>query len=127
MYRPFFPYIMQYACISHPFLHYPITFRTLPNVNTNQLIQSAQDSLSLLKDAEIILTKIAQSSEFSRQLMSAAQASQIQAVNKLIQSLGLNNLPRISYNPDGITFNFDHKNQPPHCCYFSIQLKWMEK
>ncbi|MGP7816300.1 hypothetical protein [Niallia sp. 01092] len=127
MYRPHYPYKRMHSIINHPYLHYPMMFRELPAVNPNQLIHSAQDSLSLLKDCETILTRISHSKEFSSQLMSAAQASQNQTVIQLIQSLGIKNMPKISYNPDGITFNFDHKNQPPHCCYFSIQLKWIEK
>ncbi|MFT8320075.1 MAG: hypothetical protein ABF649_04150 [Bacillus sp. (in: firmicutes)] len=126
MFPRFYPYMRQHSLIYHPFLHYPLLFRKLPTVNPNQFIQSAQDSLTLLKDAETILTKIAQSKEFSTQLMSAAQASQNQTVNQLIHSLGTKNIPKISYNPDGITFNFDHKNQAPHCCYLSFQLRWIE-
>ncbi|GKU83175.1 hypothetical protein [Niallia sp. NCCP-28] len=122
--RSKFFYIRHPAVIYHPHLHYPLFLRELPEVNPNQWIASAKDSLLLLKDAEALLTKIIQSQAISKQIMSAAQASKTQTVEKLVQSLGTKTMPKISYNPDGITFNFDHKNQPPHCCFLSIQLKW---
>jgi len=112
------------AFLYHPHLHYPHFVRELPEVHPNQFIASAKDSLSLLKDAEALLTKLSQSQALSKQIMSAAQASQSQTVEKLVQSIGTKIMPKISYNPDGITFNFDHKTQPPYCCFLSIQLKW---
>jgi DNA-directed RNA polymerase beta' subunit len=125
MYLPYSYYIPLRPLIAfHPFLHYPVIIRQLPEVNPNQFIQSAQHSLSILVDAQIILNKIANSKEFSRNLMNAAQESKTQEVDKLIKSIGTKNIPKIAYNPDGITFNFDHKHSPPHCCYISFQLRW---
>ncbi|WP_312098532.1 hypothetical protein [Niallia sp.] len=110
--------------VFHPYLHYPIYFRELPEVNPSKLIDSAKDTLNLLPDVEACLKQLANSYEFSKNLMSAAQLSKTETVEQLIKSIGLKETPKISYNPDGIILNFDHKNKPPHCCYLSVQLRW---
>ncbi|UTI42284.1 hypothetical protein [Niallia sp. RD1] len=108
----------------HPYLHYPIYFREFPEVNPAKLMDSAKDTLTLLPDLEACLNQLVNSPDFSKNLMSAAQLSKTATVEQLIKSIGIKEIPKISYNPDGITLNFDHKNKPPHCCYLSVQLRW---
>ncbi|WP_400242985.1 hypothetical protein AB3U99_18205 [Niallia sp. JL1B1071] len=108
----------------HPYLHYPIYFREFPEVNPSKFINSAKDTLNLLSDVEACLKQLANSYEFSKNVMNAAQLSKTETIEQLIKSIGVKETPKISYNPDGITLNFDHKNKPPHCCYLSVQLRW---
>lgn len=108
----------------HPYLHYPLYFRELPEANPSKLINSAKDTLTLLPDVETCLKKLANSPDFSKNLMNAAQLSKTETVEQLIKSIGVKESPTIAYNPDGITLNFDHKNKPPYCCFLSVQLRW---
>lgn len=124
MYRAFQQASMHYPYTFHPHLYYPVYLREFPEVNPNQFIHSAKNSLDLLTDAQLLLNKINSSNVFSKNMMQAAQMSHTEEVDKLIQTTGIKTRPKISYNPDGITFTFDHKSTPPHCCLLSIQLKW---
>lgn len=42
----------------HPYLHYPLYFRELPEANPSKLINSAKDTLSLLPDVETCLKNL---------------------------------------------------------------------
>lgn len=128
MMRPFYYYRnIPTPLIFHPYLyypHYPLYTRELPEVNPNQFIKSAKNSLTLLSDVEICINKLANSYPLTKDIMHAAQLSKTETVKELIKSTGVKITPDISYNPDGITLTFDQKNNPPHCCSLSIQLRW---
>lgn len=108
----------------HPYLIYPYPFRQLPEVKPDQFVKSAQSSMALLTDARTLITRF-QSKDYARRIMQAAQASNSNAVNELLRTSGITHLPKIKYNPDGITLDFDNKNAPP-CCYLTLKLRWSE-
>lgn len=108
----------------HPYLYYPYPFRQLPEVKPDQFVKSAQNSLILLTDARTLMTRF-QSKDYARRIMQAAQSSNTNAVNELLRTSGITHLPKVKYNPDGITLDFDNKNAPP-CCYLTLKLRWSE-
>jgi uncharacterized protein with von Willebrand factor type A (vWA) domain len=106
----------------HHTQHWPD--RQYPKVNPKMLNQSAQASKQLMGEASTVLNKLASSEEFSSQLMSAAQQSQTEEVERLIHSLGVKSDVDIHYNPDGLRIEFKSNVAGLHCCTLSIALRW---
>ena len=98
--------------------------RPFPDVNSTLFRTSADKAISLMKDANIVMTKITTSTTFSNDLMAAAQQSQQKEVERLIQSTGIKKKPKITYNPDGITMNFVDYAGDKECCHIITQLRW---
>lgn len=98
--------------------------RPYPEVNATLFKSSAEKAILLMKDANLVMTKITSSTSFSSDLMAAAQQSQQKEVERLIQSAGIKKKPRITYNPDGITMNFVDYAGDKECCHIITQLRW---
>jgi uncharacterized protein YicC (UPF0701 family) len=98
--------------------------RQFPAVDPNILYHSANESKKLMKDASIVLDKLADSKEFDVELMYAAQASDIEEVKRLIHSIGVTSEIEVQYNPDGIRLEFKSKVPSLDCCKLSIALRW---
>lgn len=77
-----------------------------------------------MKEASLVLNKLADSKEFDKQLMTAAQASQTEEVKRLIQSIGITSDVDVSYTPDGIRMEFSSEHQGYECCQLQIALRW---
>lgn len=116
------------------FLYDPILFpphaknRTLrPYLATNPdlLVKSAKTSQSLMLDVKKVMDTIATSKPFSNRLMTAAQASQKNVVIDMIKKIGIKNEPDITYNPDGIRFDFYPKAGEENC-HIIVSLKWRD-
>ena len=102
----------------------PQATRPYPGVNPTLFRTSAEKAIALMKDATLVMNKITSSSAFSSDLMSAAQQSNQPEVEKLIQSTGIKETPKITYNPDGITMNFVDFAGEKECCHIITQLRW---
>lgn len=98
--------------------------RQYPEVNTTLFKQSATKAITLMSDVNIVMKKIETSDAFSKDLMSAAQESKQAEVEKLIKSTGIKKSPKITYNPDGITLNFQDFVGEKECCHIILQLRW---
>ena len=98
--------------------------RPFPEVNATLFKTSAQKAISLMDDANLVMTKITSSTSFSSDLMAAAQQSQQNEVERLIQSTGIKKKPKITFNPDGITMNFVDFAGDKECCHIITQLRW---
>lgn len=98
--------------------------RPYPEVNATLFKSSAEKAILLMKDANLVMTKIMSSTSFSSDLMAAAQQSQQKEVERLIQSAGIKKKPKITYNPDGITMNFVDYAGDKECCHIITQLRW---
>lgn len=124
---PHFPY-NQNRYYSSSFLYpassYPLVFRQYPTVDPATFMSSAKDMEKIMKDASILLDKMAASRTFSFQLMSAAQASQQQKVSAIIKSTGITHIPKVRYTPDGLVLEFQSKNQLQDCCGLTLNLRW---
>ena len=99
--------------------------RPYPDVNTTLFKESALKALSLMNDANLVMEKITTSQTFSTDLMRAAQQSKQSEVQRLIQSTGIKKKPEITYNPDGITMNFQDHIEEKECCHIILKLRWV--
>jgi len=95
-----------------------------PPVDSEMLYESAKESNKLMKEASMVLDRLASSREFGARLMTVAQSSNTQEVRRLIQSVGITSDVKIIYNPDGLELEFSSKVQNRDCCKLSISLRW---
>lgn len=93
------------------------------DVNPNLFIKSAKLSQTLLKDAKKVIDTLAQSESFSKRVMAAAQESNKARVTAMIRQTGVQTVPDILYNPDGIQLDF-HPKTGEDLCHVIISLKW---
>lgn len=98
--------------------------RQYPPVDTQQLDDSVQRFQKLLKQAELLIDQLANSNEFARELMSAAQASNKKRVEQLIRSTGVTINIIISFTPSGIRIELNNVKHEGDCCRLLIALKW---
>jgi hypothetical protein len=106
-------------------VNHPQDFRQYPEVNTRLFKQSAAKAITLMEDVNIVMRRITVSDDFSNKLMTAAQQSNQAEVDRLIQSAGIKIKPKITYNPDGITMNFQDFVGEKECCHIILQLRWL--
>ncbi|WP_444506234.1 hypothetical protein [Cytobacillus kochii] len=118
---PICPYPYTYPIYCHPYPPIHI-LRSFPPVNPDQFIQSAKAMEVLMNSASKLLDKMAKSREYSYNIMTAAQESNQTKVNQLIESADLNNHPKVTYTPDGLTLNFQSAGD--QSAHLSLKLKW---
>jgi hypothetical protein len=104
---------------------YPYQQRPLPPVNPSLFMTSAKDMEVIMKDASILLEKMARSKKFSLDLMTAAQNSNQDKVNEMVKNTGVKTVPKVSYTPDGLKLDFSSYAENPECCHLSLSLRWM--
>lgn len=95
-----------------------------PPVDPDLLYESANQSNKLMKEASMVLDKLASSKEFGARLMDVAQQSNTEEVERLIHSVGITSDVKIKYNPDGLELEFNSKVKNLDCCKLSISLRW---
>jgi hypothetical protein len=95
-----------------------------PAVDANLLYQSANVTKILMKDASTVLDKLSASKEFDAQLMYAAQVSDKEEVNRLINSIGVKSKVQVHFTPDGLRLEFTSQVEPLDCCRLFIALRW---
>ncbi|WP_139367989.1 hypothetical protein [Priestia abyssalis] len=106
-------------------LAYPNSLRPYMQVDPTLFNQSAITMQALMKEASILLNKLAESKEFDSKIMTAAQQSNTKEVDKLIKSTGIKSKVKTSFNPDGITLKLSSKVGGTECCHLTIALRWM--
>ncbi|WP_139187797.1 hypothetical protein [Bacillus tuaregi] len=109
----------------HPY-YYPVyvSYRQSLPVDPTILYQSANQTKTLMKEGSMVLNKLADSKEFDKKLMSAAQISDTEEVKRLIQSIGITSDIDINFNPDGLRLEFKSKAEHTECCRLLISLRW---
>lgn len=107
-----------------PYYNAPVPRQTYPNVDATLFNQSAIAMQKLIREASIILDKLADSKTFAHSLMSAAQESKTKEVEHLIKSTGIKSKVDTSYNPDGINLKLSSKTGGTDCCKLTIGLRW---
>lgn len=95
-----------------------------PPVDTKLLNVSADKFQELMKQANLLVTKISTSTEFAQELMSEAQQSNTSQVKKLILSTGITIKVETSFTPTGIHIKFDNSDMPGRCCQLVMALQW---
>lgn len=86
---------------------------------------SAKYMQALMKDASVLLEKMADSKEFAVKLMNAAQESKQQLVNDQIKQTGIQNIPSVSFTPDGLKLSFSKDIDHLNCCNLVLSVRWM--
>lgn len=126
MYCPvYYPYVYQPNEINYPIYYESAPLRQFPQVDSTFFEQSAKSMQTLMKDASIVLNKLAESKPFANKIMSAAQHSKMTEVEKLIKSTGIKSKVDTSFNPDGINMKLSSTVGDTDCCHLTIALRWM--
>lgn len=107
-----------------PYYYYEWSNRPYPEVDATLFEQSAKSMQSLLKDANLLLTKLADSKSFAQKVMHAAQQSNTKEVDKLIKSTGIKSDVSANIDPDGINLKISPKGNNTDCCQLKIALRW---
>ena len=126
MYRSYLPvHHGPFACHFYPYYPtYPqgrCNMRQFPEVDPSLFMTSAHHMQAIMRDASKLLDIMARSRKFSYDLMDAAQKSDKGKVNTLIQGTGIQTIPSVSYNPDGLRLQFQGK---PEHIQLILTLRW---
>jgi len=108
-----------------PFYYQPYYLRPFQEVNPQVFMTSAKYMQSLMKDASVLLERMADSKEFAKQLMSNAQESKQKLVEDQIKHTGIQNIPVVSYTPDGLKLVFSRDIDTMNCCNLTLTVRWM--
>jgi hypothetical protein len=108
----------------HSMNWFPYLVRQYPPVDITLFNKSAVAMQKLMKEASIVLNKIASSKTFAFKLMSAAQESKLKEVERLIKSTGIKSKVETSYTPGGINFKLSSMVGESDCCHLTIALRW---
>lgn len=95
-----------------------------PPVNIEKLHSSAKRFQTLIHDARLLTDKIVSDSLFASDLMNAAQLSDQETVDRLIQSTGITIKTNTSFSPSGIRIQFDSTEIGESCCKLDMRLTW---
>ena len=128
---------ISYPSLADPYFHPPMKATnskvanmvlkhetSFPPVNTKRLNTSAQRFQELMRQAELLIDRIANSNEFSYELMTAAQLSQTKKVDELILSTGITLKVETIYTPSGIHINLKNSEDGAGCCDLLMTLHW---
>jgi hypothetical protein len=129
-YQPFIPMKCVNVASQHrqsnvvPYYYSELPNRPYPDVDATLFEQSAKSTQSLLKDANLLVNKLAGSKSFAQKVMYAAQQSNTKEVNKLIKSTGIKSHASANIDPDGINLKISPKGNNTDCCQLTIGLRW---
>jgi hypothetical protein len=98
--------------------------RQFPPVDTGQLEDSVSRFQKLIKEAELFINRLANSTEFATELMSAAQASNKDKVHQLIREAGVSIHITTTFTPTAIRIILDNSEVEGGCCDLMIALRW---
>ncbi|MCJ8008221.1 hypothetical protein ACFFF5_11330 [Lederbergia wuyishanensis] len=129
MYTPNYyynPYGYSYrgASVFYPFPSPFCTRQMFPTISTKQFIQSTEKYRILVNEANKLINKISTSPKLAQDIMEAAQKSNQQKVNQLIQSTGITVKTKTHFNPDGIVVELSNAKDPSDCCTLKLALRW---
>ncbi|MEO4054444.1 hypothetical protein [Solibacillus sp. CAU 1738] len=129
-YNPYYVYSNQYpmwmsakhTSLSQLPIHIamPTNNTVFPPVNTHRLKSSAKSIQTIFQQAILLATKIAESEQFSHDLMNAAQLSNKAEVDRLISSTGITKKFESKFTPSAIQIHFFDSS----CCGLTMILHW---
>ncbi|MCC3355744.1 hypothetical protein [Bacillus sp. REN16] len=99
-------------------------YRKLPEVDPTLFKESAEEMRILMRDASVILAKLADSKDFAKQVMAAAQASNDQEVNRLLKTTGIQSHVKATFNPDGLNLQLEASIAGTKSSLLTIALRW---
>ena len=95
-----------------------------PPVDTHQLNESVNRFQELMKQANLLLSRLAGDPEFAKELMSEAQQSNTAKVKELILSTGITIEAKTEYTPTGIRIILENSEIKGQCCDLLVALRW---
>jgi hypothetical protein len=98
--------------------------RQFPPVDIHKLDVSVHKFQTLIRQADLLVNKLAEDPKFTKELMSAAQQSNKRRVNELILSTGITLRVKSTFTPSGIKIILDNSGMEEDCCNLLIGLKW---
>jgi hypothetical protein len=113
-----------YPVYYYPPFPNPYSYRQYPEVDPGFLFESANETRKLMKEASIVLDRFADSKDFDKKVMAAAQESNMDEVERLIKSIGITSDVDVQFNPDGLRLEFNSKVQDTDCCKLTVALRW---
>lgn len=126
--NPYIPYhyIPYYGTFNRYFPYYIASAarHSFSPVDPTLFNQSAIAMQKLFREASIVLNRLADSKTFAFNLMTAAQESKTDEVDRLIKSTGITSNVTTTYNPDGINLVLSSKVGETECCKLTIALRW---
>ena len=129
---PYYVYANHYPVQSVPHYATPLPPRYLaivpsgtnggsfPPVDINKFESSVKQMQKIMQQARLLIDKIANSNQFAKDLMNAAQHSNNATVEQLIKSVGITIEFKTKYTPDGIQIVLIEKG----CCSLTLLLEW---
>src|SRR5699024_3581126 len=100
--------------------------RPYPPTDPTILSETVKEFQTLMQQSELLLNKLSDT-DYSTELMDAAQEGNQTEVDRLIQSINALHVPvQIRYTPSGVIFNLESPavSQGANCCRLEITLKW---
>lgn len=97
-----------------------------PETDPEMLIHSAEEYQILMKQGEILLSRLSNPS-FAKNIMDEAQKGNEDEVNALIKTIeGLYVPTMIKYTPTGVIFDLESPavSKGGNCCKLNMTLKW---
>ncbi|NOV01830.1 hypothetical protein [Paenibacillus planticolens] len=98
--------------------------RDYPAVDTKILSHSLTTSQHLLKDASLVIQKLADPAT-SHELMKHAQQGNQKEVDRIVRSFGSTSSVATTYSPSSVRFTIDPRTDGGvPCCEVTLSLKW---
>lgn len=100
--------------------------RQFPPVDPEMFYESANEMKNLMNDASEFLDKLAASRDFAEQLMTAAQVSDLNEVERLIHTVDIVSDVDVDFNPDSLHLEFRKRTieNEVECCRLLVILRW---
>jgi hypothetical protein len=125
LYPGYYSNITRHSVFPDPRTYYPAPYyRKLPEVDPTLFKESAEEMRILMMDASIMLAKLADSKEFAKQVMAAAQASNDKEVDRLLKSTGIKSDVKATFNPDGLNLQLEASVGGTKSSQLTIALRW---
>lgn len=118
------PIYVQPFARSYPMPQYNPDQRQYPDIDSTLFFESAGAFRKLMEDAIIVLDKLSDSKEFAYKVMYAAQHNELEEVERLIKSTGVQGKVDVSYNPNGITLEMASDVEGTQCCTLRMAIRW---
>ncbi|MEH7237252.1 hypothetical protein [Bacillus sp. JJ1562] len=125
LYPGYYSNITRHSVFPEHGSYYPYTdYRKLPDVDPTLFKESAEEMRILMKDASLILAKLADSKDFAKKVMAAAQASNDKEVDRLLKTTGIQSKVKATFNPDGLNLKLEASVAGSKSSQLTIALRW---
>ncbi|MFS0822241.1 hypothetical protein [Bacillus sp. 1P02SD] len=125
LYPGYYSNLTSHSVFPDSVSYYPYTYyRQFPAIDPTLFKESAEEMRILMKDASLILAKLADSREFAKKVMAAAQASNDQEVDRLLKTTGIQSKVKATFNPDGLNLHLEASVKGSKSSVLTIALRW---